>query len=73
MRSTVSAKETERHGSRCDACGLWFLYLHPGADGRFMCRLCLALEAGTGPRRWRRTSSRSELDVEVVLGLLLPR
>jgi len=41
--STVSTKQTERHGSRCDACGLWFLYLHPGADGRFLCAVCAVL------------------------------
>jgi hypothetical protein len=38
--STVSTKQTERHGSRCDACGLWFQYLHPGAGGRFLCSMC---------------------------------
>jgi hypothetical protein len=41
---TVSTKPTERHGSRCDACGLWFESLHPSADGRFLCRMCLTLE-----------------------------
>jgi hypothetical protein len=43
MRSTVSGKETERHESRCDSCGLWYLFVHGTADGRFLCRLCLAL------------------------------
>jgi hypothetical protein len=41
---TVSTKPTERHGSRCDACGLWFEYLHSSASGRFLCRVCLELE-----------------------------
>jgi hypothetical protein len=40
----VSAKETERHGSRCDACGLWFDYLHASNDGRFLCPMCIRLE-----------------------------
>jgi hypothetical protein len=44
--STVSQKKTERHTERCDQCRLWFEFLHPGADGRFLCRTCLALEGG---------------------------
>jgi hypothetical protein len=41
---TVSTKETEWHGSRCDVCHLWYRYLHAIADGRFLCRMCLELE-----------------------------
>jgi len=43
---TVSAKETERHGSRCDSCGLWFEYVHAGPRGTFLCRMCLELAGG---------------------------
>jgi hypothetical protein len=47
MRSkTVSQKKTERHTERCDSCGLWFLYLHPGTDGRYLCSVCVRLEPG---------------------------
>jgi hypothetical protein len=42
---TVSTKETERNGSRCDSCGLWYPFVHSTGDGRFLCRLCLALSA----------------------------
>jgi hypothetical protein len=52
--STVSTKQTERHGSRCDACGLWFLYLHPSAGGRFLCAVCVRLEGGNRSSRTRR-------------------
>jgi len=48
---TVSTKPTERHGSRCDACGLWFEYLHSSASGRFLCRMCLEL-AGENRSWW---------------------
>jgi len=41
--STVSAKETSTHTECCDGCGLWFESLHPSADGRYLCRLCLEL------------------------------
>jgi hypothetical protein len=44
--STVSRKQTERHESGCDVCGLWFLYLQPGTDGRFLCAVCVRLEGG---------------------------
>jgi hypothetical protein len=43
MRSTVSHKETGTHTERCDQCGLWFEFLHLGASGRSLCRLCLEL------------------------------
>jgi hypothetical protein len=46
MRTGVSQKKTERHAERCDSCGLWFEFLHPSADGRFLCRMCLTLEGG---------------------------
>jgi hypothetical protein len=47
MRSeSVSQKKTEPHTERCDSCGLWFAYLHPGADGRFLCSVCIRLEGG---------------------------
>jgi hypothetical protein len=49
MRSgekSVSTKQTRQHGSQCDVCKLWFAYLHPGANGRFLCRMCVALEPG---------------------------
>jgi hypothetical protein len=44
--SIVSAKETRTNTERCDSCGLWFEFLHPCADGRDLCRLCLELEGG---------------------------
>jgi hypothetical protein len=46
---TVSTRETERLGSRCDSCGLWFEFVHPSADGRFLCGVCLALTVGSRP------------------------
>jgi hypothetical protein len=46
MRSTVRTKETGTHTERCDSCGLWFEALHPGASGRYLCRMCLELEGG---------------------------
>jgi len=44
--STVRAKETSTNTERCDRCRLWFEFLHPSADGRFLCRMCLTLEGG---------------------------
>ena len=46
MRSTVSVKPIATLTEQCSQCGLWFEFLHPSADGRFMCRMCLALEGG---------------------------
>jgi hypothetical protein len=50
---TVSTKATVRHTERCDQCRLWFEFLHPGADGRFLCAVCVRLEGGKGAvRAW---------------------
>jgi hypothetical protein len=46
MRRTVSTRETGTLTERCDQCRLWFEFLHPGAGGRFLCRMCLELEGG---------------------------
>lgn len=54
MSRTVSTKQTERHGSRCDACGLWYEFLHATADGRFLCRMCLEVSGLNRPARWPR-------------------
>jgi hypothetical protein len=55
---TVSAKETSTRTECCDECGLWFRFVHPSADGRFLCRLCLELEGGN--RAWLGTGKRAD-------------
>jgi hypothetical protein len=49
MRS-VSMRQTGTLTERCDQCRLWFEFLHPGAGGRFLCRVCLELEGGNRAR-----------------------
>jgi hypothetical protein len=40
---TVSVRKTAKLASRCDRCGLWFEFLHPGTGGRYLCRMSLEL------------------------------
>jgi hypothetical protein len=49
MSRTVSVMATLTE--QCSQCGLWFEFLHPGADGRFLCRTCFTLEARNRARR----------------------
>jgi hypothetical protein len=43
---TVSVKPTGTLTEQCGQCGLWFEFLHAGADGRFLCAVCVRLEGG---------------------------
>ena len=61
---TVSTRETERHGSRCDSCDLWFEFVHRSPGGRYLCRMCLELEGGN--RAWLGTGKRAERDASLV-------
>jgi hypothetical protein len=48
--SIVSSKQTRTNTERCAGCGLFYEWLHPSPDGRFLCRMCLELEGGNrGP------------------------
>jgi hypothetical protein len=61
MSRTVSVKPIATLTEQCSQCGLWFEFLHPSADGRFLCRMCLTLGAGTGPRRFSRSQGGSPM------------
>jgi hypothetical protein len=56
--STVSHKQTERCGSRCDSCGLWFEFVHRSAGGRFLCRMCLELKGLNRRTAWDSSAAR---------------
>jgi hypothetical protein len=49
MKRTVSHKETGTLTDRCASCGLFYEYLHVGASGRDLCRLCLELAGENRP------------------------
>jgi hypothetical protein len=49
MSRTVSVKPIATLTEQCSQCGLWFEFVHPAEDGRYLCSVCAALEAGTGP------------------------
>lgn len=46
MSRTVSTKETRTHSQRCAVCGLFYEWLHPSPDGRYLCWICIRLEDG---------------------------
>jgi hypothetical protein len=43
---TVSVKPIATLTEQCSQCGLWFEFTHLGADGRFLCSVCIRLEGG---------------------------
>jgi hypothetical protein len=54
MSRTVSVKPMAMLTEQCSQCGVWFEFLHLGADGRLLCRTCLTLPdvphaGGAGP------------------------
>jgi hypothetical protein len=46
MSRTVSVKPIATLTEQCSQCGLWFEFLHPGADRRDLCSVCIRLGAG---------------------------
>jgi hypothetical protein len=46
MSRTVSVKPIATLTEQCSQCGLWFEFLHPGADRRDLCSVCIRLEGG---------------------------